>query len=175
MPMSGTAGCIPLLIAQVPETDPPQGNVTDLHILLLMIIAIAVTMGIVGYLLIRKYRHVDTPEDETPFTLSQLRRIYEAGEISLEEFEHMRETMIAKVKAALGTDEITVHESPNAKSVSAEEVSPDDAHAEDADAEQDTANASDDSESGDVDTESDVGPDEESDDDDDGDEDNRVP
>lgn len=107
--MSETAGCIPIFIAQI---EAPKGDVSELHGLLLVIVAMAFVMGIIGYFLIRKYRNVETPEDEAPFTLSQLRRIFEAGEISLEEFEHMRESMIAKVKASLGTDEIKVDESP---------------------------------------------------------------
>lgn len=99
---------MPLLIAQQPE---PKGDVSDIHSLLMVIVAAAAVTGIIGYIIVRKFRNDQADEkEEAPFTLSQLRRIFEAGEISLEEFEHMRETMIAKVKASLGDDEIEVEE-----------------------------------------------------------------
>lgn len=64
------------------------------------IIGIALVIG--GFLLYRKLRKgTETTEEEAGFSISHMRRLYEAGELSHEEYMHLREKLLAASRASM--------------------------------------------------------------------------
>lgn len=87
------------------QTEGREGKLSDLHIWLALVVGLGFALGVIGYLVIKKVKAAqETDDEEAPFSLSELRRMYEAGEVALEEYEHMRSNMIAAVKASLGEE-----------------------------------------------------------------------
>ncbi len=64
------------------------------------VIGIALVIG--GFLLYRKLRKAtEITEEEVGFSISHMRRLYEAGELSHEEYTHLREKLLAASHASM--------------------------------------------------------------------------
>lgn len=104
------------ILVVLAQTEGREGKMSDLHIWLALVVGLGFGLGVIGYLIIKKVKAAqETDDEDAPFSLSELRRMFEAGEVALEEYEYMRSNMIAAVKASLG-EEIkveTVQPSPS--------------------------------------------------------------
>ena len=69
---------------------------------LAVISSIGVALVIGGFLIYRKLRKsAERTEEQEGFSISQMRRLYEAGELSHEEYMHLREKLLAASRASM--------------------------------------------------------------------------
>jgi len=82
-----------------------QTNVVEIWIYLGIIAAAAVLLGILGVWLRRRYR-ADSQDmnNQFGFTLDDLREMYEAGQLTEEEYKASREKLANRTKAKLLED-----------------------------------------------------------------------
>lgn len=74
---------------------------TEILFWLAVIVVFAMVVGIAGWLIYRRLRKSGEPEpDDGGLTLSDMRRLYEAGEMSHEEYQSVRQKIIGKTQAA---------------------------------------------------------------------------
>lgn len=75
---------------------------SEIFFWLTVLIIVAVVTSVAGYLAYRKVKKADErTEEEEGFSLSQMRRLYEAGEISHEEYVQVRERILTATKASM--------------------------------------------------------------------------
>ena len=88
-------------VAKKIETSPQQA---DIFFWLMMIVLLAIVIGTIGYTIYRKLKkEVDEPNPslDAAFSLSEMRRLYEAGEISHDEYMNIRGKLLGPAKAAM--------------------------------------------------------------------------
>lgn len=76
-----------------------------------VLVALGVFIGIAGFIAYRRLKRQDEPDpdaNEAGFSLSEMRRLYEAGEMSHEEYVQVRDRVLAAAKKSmLGDDAMT--------------------------------------------------------------------
>lgn len=104
---------LPLLLAQGRARSLSDQDRADIFFWLIVLVAIGFALGIGGYLVFRKLRSANQPAgDYAGFSLSQMRRLYEAGEISHEEYTQVRERILAAAKRSMLDTETIATSSP---------------------------------------------------------------
>lgn len=76
----------------------------DIYFWLMMIVAVAVVLGLAGYFLyqrLKKEVKEPSPSLDAAFSLSEMRRLYESGEISHDEYMTIRNKLLGPAKAAM--------------------------------------------------------------------------
>lgn len=91
-----------LLAQQLKTGDFPLG----ITLMLVAIVASAIVVIVVALICRRIFnRKIGDPSNTEPFTLGDLRRMHQAGQLSDSEFERARKGMIARHRAMLNTSD----------------------------------------------------------------------
>ena len=90
------------LLAQTAKKGLSDQDRSEIFFWLIVLIILAVIGSVAGFIVYRKMKKADeVTAIEQDFSLSQMRRLYEAGEISHDEFMQVRERILAASRKAM--------------------------------------------------------------------------
>jgi len=119
---------LPLTLAEARRGLTPEKQ-SEILFWSIVIVAVSVVLGIVGYLVYRQVKKANEPDGETAgFSLSEVRRLYEKGEVSHEEFVQVKERILAAARKSMAGDasmsRITPPAAPDATPPPGDGISP---------------------------------------------------